>query len=174
MFFISEPASISEQAESISVTQGDPARLECRFSGTKPLKCSWRKAGKELTSCRRYRVQSTDCSSVLNIVKTQTNDSGEYTCEVSNAAGLSSCEASVYVLGQFTPRFHISILFVIFKQTNTVLHFVRNRSDYKTVFHKETEADRRNQRIIYSSGMSCVWLPANNHPVVQRPEPDPD
>ncbi|KAI4795897.1 hypothetical protein KUCAC02_029578 [Chaenocephalus aceratus] len=44
MLIVTEPASISEQASSVSVTQGDPARLECRFSGTKPLRCRWTKA----------------------------------------------------------------------------------------------------------------------------------
>uniref|UniRef100_A0A3B4WTZ8 Ig-like domain-containing protein n=1 Tax=Seriola lalandi dorsalis TaxID=1841481 RepID=A0A3B4WTZ8_SERLL len=32
----------------------------------------------------------------------------------------------------------------------------------------KTEGDRRYQRIIRSAGLSCIWLPANNHTVVQR------
>lgn len=101
---IPEPASISEHAKSISVTQGDPARLECRFSGTKPLKVRWTKAGKELTSGQRYRIQSTDTSSVLSIMKAERSDSGDYTCEVSNGAGHSCCDASVTVVGQLIQK----------------------------------------------------------------------
>lgn len=104
-YVILAPANISEHAKSISVTQGDPARLECRFSGTRPLKTRWMKAGKELTSGHRYNIRTTDTKSLLQIPKTDKSDSGDYTFEVSNQTGFSSCEAALTVLGQFVHYF---------------------------------------------------------------------
>lgn len=104
--FITEPATITDKAVSIDVTEGDPATLQCRFSGTKDITAKWFRAGKELTLGHKYKITVTDTVSVLKVVSAEKKDSGEYTFEVQNDVGSSSCTASINVLGlYFLPLF---------------------------------------------------------------------
>uniref|UniRef100_A0A3B4HBF2 Ig-like domain-containing protein n=1 Tax=Pundamilia nyererei TaxID=303518 RepID=A0A3B4HBF2_9CICH len=82
---ISMKCIISEHPKSISVTHGDPARLECRFSGTKPLKVRWLKAGKELPSGQRYRIQSRFAQSFVESVCSIKGSCAHLECLVSGS-----------------------------------------------------------------------------------------
>lgn len=86
---------------SIDVTEGDPATLQCKFSGTKDITVKWYKDGKELTLGPKYKISVTDTVSVLKVVHAEKKDSGEYTFEVLNDVGSSSCTASISVLGVY-------------------------------------------------------------------------
>uniref|UniRef100_A0A7M4F762 Ig-like domain-containing protein n=1 Tax=Crocodylus porosus TaxID=8502 RepID=A0A7M4F762_CROPO len=72
------------------VTEGDPATLQCKFSGTKNITVKWYKGGKELTLGPKYKISVTDTVSVLKVVHAEKKDSGEYTFEVHNDVGSSS------------------------------------------------------------------------------------
>lgn len=75
--------------------------MQCRFSGTKDITAKWFKDGKELTLGPKYKISTTDKVSLLKIVHTEKKDSGEYTFEVQNDVGSSSCTASINVLGLY-------------------------------------------------------------------------
>uniref|UniRef100_A0A803Y6Y0 Ig-like domain-containing protein n=1 Tax=Meleagris gallopavo TaxID=9103 RepID=A0A803Y6Y0_MELGA len=85
---------------------GDPATLQCKFSGTKDITAKWFKDGKELTLGPKYKISVTDTVSVLKVLHAEKKDSGEYVFEVHNDVGRSSCSASINVLEITTSEKH--------------------------------------------------------------------
>lgn len=111
--FTTEPATVVDKAVSIDVTEGDPATLQCKFSGTKPITAKWFKDGKELTLGPKYKISVTDTVSVLKVLYADKKDSGEYIFEVQNDVGSSSCSASINVLGVYGLSLIISFRYQI-------------------------------------------------------------
>ncbi|XP_078537623.1 titin-like [Lissotriton helveticus] len=100
---VKEPATITEKPVSIDVTEGDPATLQCRFSGSKDITAKWLRGAKEITFGPKYKINTTDRASVLKILSTEKRDSGDYTFEVQNDVGRSSCSATISVLDLIIP-----------------------------------------------------------------------
>lgn len=99
VFEFSEPAAILDKTESINVTAGDPAVLECTISGTPELKPKWYKDGMELSSGQKYKITFSKKISSLKVLSTDIGDTGDYTFEVSNEVGSDSCKMHLGVLG---------------------------------------------------------------------------
>uniref|UniRef100_A0A8B9S5T1 Ig-like domain-containing protein n=1 Tax=Apteryx owenii TaxID=8824 RepID=A0A8B9S5T1_APTOW len=122
-----KPATIMDKAVSIDVTEGDPATLQCKFSGTKNITAKWFKDGKELTLGPKYKISITDTVSVLKVLHTEKKDSGEYIFEVHNDVGSSSCSASINVLGVYGLSFIIGFTEILsspeMRPTTTVAEF---------------------------------------------------
>lgn len=85
--FVPEPARIIEPAESISVTAGDSATLECTISGSPELKVKWFRDGKEMISGRKYKMTLKDTVATMKILTADKGDTSEYKMEVSNKVG---------------------------------------------------------------------------------------
>uniref|UniRef100_A0A8C9EVX8 Ig-like domain-containing protein n=1 Tax=Pavo cristatus TaxID=9049 RepID=A0A8C9EVX8_PAVCR len=75
----------------IQVTAGDPAILEYTVTGTPELKTKWFKDGKPLPASKKYRISFKNNVAQLKFYAAEMQDSGEYTFEISNDVGISSC-----------------------------------------------------------------------------------
>lgn len=82
------------------VKQGEPLRLECKVSGTAPLKVIWYKHDTKVTDGAHCTTSFADSVAVLELPTTSFDDDGVYTCEVQNDAGSVSCSTTLSVKGQ--------------------------------------------------------------------------
>uniref|UniRef100_A0A493TUK4 Ig-like domain-containing protein n=1 Tax=Anas platyrhynchos platyrhynchos TaxID=8840 RepID=A0A493TUK4_ANAPP len=98
-----EPAIIVEKPGPVKVTAGDSCTLECAVDGTPELTARWFKDGNELSTDHKYKISFFNKVSGLKILNTGLEDSGEYTFEVKNSVGKSSCTASVHVSDRIIP-----------------------------------------------------------------------
>uniref|UniRef100_A0A8C4IH55 Ig-like domain-containing protein n=1 Tax=Dicentrarchus labrax TaxID=13489 RepID=A0A8C4IH55_DICLA len=79
------------------VKQGESLRLECKVSGTAPLKVTWYKHDTKVTDGGNYRTSFVDSVAVLELHSTSFDDDGVYTCEAQNDAGSVSCSTTLTV-----------------------------------------------------------------------------
>uniref|UniRef100_A0A3Q2V704 Ig-like domain-containing protein n=1 Tax=Haplochromis burtoni TaxID=8153 RepID=A0A3Q2V704_HAPBU len=77
--------------------QGESLRLECKVSGTVPLKITWYKNDTKVTDGGNYRTSFVDSVAVLELVSTSFEDDGVYTCEAQNDAGSVSCSTTLTI-----------------------------------------------------------------------------
>lgn len=82
------------------VKWGELLRLECKVSGTEPLKVTWYKHDTKVTDRGYYRMSFKDSVAVLELLTTNCDDDGVYTCEAQNDAGSVSCSTTVSIKGQ--------------------------------------------------------------------------
>lgn len=80
--------------------QGESLRLECKVSGTDPLRVTWYKQDTKVTDGSNCRTSFIDSVAILELMSTSFDDDGVYTCEVQNDAGSVSCSTTLSVKGQ--------------------------------------------------------------------------
>lgn len=82
------------------VKHGESLRLECKVSGSAPLNVTWYKHDSKVTDGANIKTSLVDSLSVLELLSTDFDDDGVYTCEVQNDAGSISCSTTLSVKGQ--------------------------------------------------------------------------
>lgn len=82
------------------VKRGESLRLECRVSGSAPLNVTWYKHDTKITDGANIKTSLVDSLAVLELLSTNFDDDGVYTCEAQNDAGSVSCSTTLSVKGQ--------------------------------------------------------------------------
>uniref|UniRef100_A0A8C0FHM6 Ig-like domain-containing protein n=1 Tax=Bubo bubo TaxID=30461 RepID=A0A8C0FHM6_BUBBB len=96
--FVKEPAAFKEKLEPTHlVKKGGYAELTCEVTGTPEIKITWFKDDRELKESEKYRMSFAKSLAMLHVTEVETEDSGEYICEVKNDAGKDICSSVVTI-----------------------------------------------------------------------------
>lgn len=93
-----EPPTILEPLKCEVVKEGEPAVLTCQITGTPTPKITWMKDGKPVG--KNVSTKTIGDTHSIILVKTTSNDTGDYTVAAKNDHGSAETTATVVVEGE--------------------------------------------------------------------------
>ncbi len=95
------PAKFTSKLENIEVSEGEQVKLKCAVVGRPDPHISWFKDQQQVEESDRIKIKMTsDNTCVLNIIKSDMDDEGIYTCSATNSAGKDTTSAKLTVNGE--------------------------------------------------------------------------
>ena len=105
------PPKFVKKIQKVEVTEGHPARFDCKVTGSPRPEIKWYLEGKEIASSPYMRItDSPDGTSSLVIQEVFADDSGRFTVKASNPAGEVTCSTLLVVEGKFSKFVHVELL----------------------------------------------------------------
>ncbi|XP_041121943.1 LOW QUALITY PROTEIN: tyrosine-protein kinase receptor TYRO3-like [Polyodon spathula] len=103
---ISHGLRFTQSPMNLTVTHGNPARLECSVEGSRELEISWEKNGKKLSSIDQtdLSVDQNHWKSLYHMKSVQQADAGMYVC-VSEATGVTVSSEPAWITVEGVPHF---------------------------------------------------------------------
>ena len=92
-----EAPQFTQPLETVEVTEGSSATLECRVKGIPEPTVAWFKDGSSVADGKRYKTRFDGERATFKITTTELDDEGEYKCVVKNAFGSASCLSELLV-----------------------------------------------------------------------------
>lgn len=92
-----EAPKFTQPLESVEVTEGNGATLECKVAGTPEPNIAWFKDGKSVAEVKRYKTRFDGERATLKITTTELDDEGQYKCVAENMFGSASCSSELLV-----------------------------------------------------------------------------
>jgi len=93
------PPSFARRLKDIEHPVGLPLKLMCRLNGSEPITVTWHKDGVQLSDDHNVHTSFVDNVAVLQLVRTEMNHTGQYTCTATNAVGTANTSARLTVTG---------------------------------------------------------------------------
>lgn len=93
----------------MEINVGNAVKFQCDVEDSPDVTFDWFKDGHPVKEGDKYRITShlgTSCLEVLQPIK---EDSGEYTCKVSNQHGSDQCSAPLTVTGKILACFSLAL-----------------------------------------------------------------
>lgn len=89
----------------VNVPAGKPIELQIPIYGRPSPVCSWFFSGAKIKELDRVKIETTAKYTKLTVRETTIDDTGDYTLEVKNVAGIATEIIKVVILGEY----HISL-----------------------------------------------------------------
>lgn len=88
----------------MEINVGNAVKFECEVDEAPEVSFAWYKDGHQVHEGHKYTIISRSRTSCLQIPQPIKEDSGEYTCKVSNQHGSDQCSAPLTVTGKSVTR----------------------------------------------------------------------
>lgn len=92
-----EAPNFTKPLESVEVTEGSAATLECKVTGTPEPSIAWFKDGESVADVKRYKTRFDGERATLKVTTTELDDEGEFKCVAENTFGSASCSSELLV-----------------------------------------------------------------------------
>uniref|UniRef100_A0A8C3R715 Ig-like domain-containing protein n=1 Tax=Cyanoderma ruficeps TaxID=181631 RepID=A0A8C3R715_9PASS len=92
-----QPPSFARILKDIEHPAGLPLKLMCRLNGSEPITVTWHKDGVLLKDDHNVHTSFVDNVAVLQLVQTEMNHTGQYSCTATNSVGTATSSARLTV-----------------------------------------------------------------------------
>ena len=96
-----EAPRFSGALQSVEVKDGQSARFEAVINGVPPPQVTWFREGIQIPHSQDFQIIQEGNKSILFIREVLPEDSGVFTCRLTNAAGVAECSAQLIVEGKY-------------------------------------------------------------------------
>uniref|UniRef100_A0A8U8C2M5 Uncharacterized protein n=1 Tax=Geospiza parvula TaxID=87175 RepID=A0A8U8C2M5_GEOPR len=139
---------------------GLPLKLMCRLNGSEPITVTWHKDGVLLKDDQNVHISFVDNVAVLQLVRTEMNHTGQYTCTATNSVGTATSSARLTVAGVLTADINHVTTFSHHTQGDTVQLEckISGTPEIRIVWYKNDQALQASDRLHISFVDSVATL----------------